>query len=76
MRKKFQTKQTVNVFVKINAVPKATNLYYNNSTFGSRIYTSSLAGNKSVHTPIQGTIREKYFIHIILTGKMSTLAGN
>ena len=48
---------------------KATNLYDNNSTFVSPIYTFSLAGNIIVYTPNQGTNEEKYFNHIIYQGK-------
>ena len=39
MWEKFQSKQTVNVFIKINTVPKATKLCNNNNTFVSPIYT-------------------------------------
>ena len=41
------------------------NLYSTNSTSVSPICTFSLAGSKIVYTPIHGTNREKYFIHII-----------
>ena len=34
----------------------------------------ALAGNTIIYTPIQGTSREKYLIHNIYKGKMSTLA--
>ena len=76
MREKFQSKQTVNVFKKIDTVPKATNFYYNISTFVSPIFTFSLTGNIIVFTPIEGTNREKYFNHIIYIGRMPTPAEN
>ena len=76
MRQKFQPKQTVNVFRKINTVPKATKLYNNNGTFVYPIYTFSLAGNIIVYTPIQGTNRERYLNQIIYKGTMLTLAEN
>ena len=69
MREKFQLKQRVNVFKKINTVPKATKLYNPNSTFVSPIYTFSLAGNIIVYKPIQGTNKEKYFNHLSITEK-------
>ena len=72
----FQSKQTVNVFRKINTVPKATKLFNNIGTFVCPIYTFSLAGNITVYTPIQGTNRKKYFNYIIYKGKMPTLAWN
>ena len=77
MTEKFQSKQTVNVFRKINTVPKATkiNNINNNKTSISPSYTFSLAGKIIVYTPIQGTKREKYFNLIIYRGKMPTLAG-
>ena len=43
MREKFQSKQKVNVFRKMNTVTKASTLYDNNSTFVSPIYFFSLA---------------------------------
>ena len=57
---------------------EAPNLYnnINCSTFGSPIYTFSLAGNIYVYTPIQGTNMEKYFNHFIYEGKIPTLAEN
>ena len=55
---------------------KATNLYSNNSTFVSPSCTFSLARNIIVYTPIKGRNREKYFNHIIYTGKMPTLTGS
>ena len=73
MREKFQSKQIVNVFRKINTVPKATKLYNNNITFVSPIHTFSSAGNIIAYTPIQGSNKEKYFNHIIYKGKMQTL---
>ena len=48
---------------------KATNLYNNNSTFESRIYTLFLVENTIAYTPKQGTNREKYFIPIIYKAK-------
>ena len=76
MRERFQSKQTVNVFNKNITVPKAANIYNNDSTFISPIYTFSLAGKIIVYTPIQGTITEKYFIHIICKGKSPTHVEN
>ena len=35
-----------------------------------------MAEKINVYTPIQGTIGEKYFNHIVYKGKMSTMAGN
>ena len=56
---------------------EAANLYNNKSTFVSPFYTTlSLAGNKIVYTPIQGTNRENYFNHIIYKGKIPSLAGS
>ena len=55
---------------------KGCNLYNNESTFVSPIYTFSLAGNIIIKTPIQGANREKYFIHIFYRRNMPTLAGN
>ena len=54
---------------------KATNLFFLKITFDSSIYAFSWAGNIIVYAPIQGTNREKYFIHVIYEGKMATLAG-
>ena len=65
MREKFQSKQTVKVFKKINTKLKATELYINISAFVSPIYTFSLAGNIIVFTPIHSTNREKYLNHNI-----------
>ena len=76
MRENFRSKQTVNVFRKMNTVPKATKLYNYISTFVSPIYTFFLAGNINVYMPIQGTNREKYFNHNIYKGRMPTLTGN
>ena len=45
-----------------------------NSTFVS-ISTFSLAGNKNVHTPSQGTNKEKYFNHFIYRGKSADSGG-
>ena len=55
MKEKFQSKQTVNVFRKMNTIPKATNLYNPHSILVSPSYTFSLAGNINVYTAIQGT---------------------
>ena len=55
---------------------KATNLNNKISTFVFFIYFFSLVGNIVVYTPIQGTNREKHFIHNIHEGKMPTLVGN
>ena len=41
---KCPSKQTVNIFRKMNTVPKATKVNNNNSTFVSPIYAFSLAG--------------------------------
>ena len=60
----------------MNTVPNATKLYNKFGTFVSPIYTSSLARNIIIYTPIQGTIREKYLSDIIYKGKMPTLTGN
>ena len=76
MREKFQSKQTVNVFKKINTVPKTTKLYNIKSTFGSPIYTFSMAGNIIIYKPIQGTNRRKYFNHITYKGTMPTPEEN
>ena len=46
------------------------------STFNSPIYTYSLAGNKIIYTPSQGTNSEKYFINYNIKVKMPTVAGN
>ena len=73
MRAKYQSKQIVNVFKENKTVPKAINLYNNDSIFVSLIYTFSLAGNKTVYTPNRGTNIEKYFSHIIYKGGMPTL---
>ena len=54
---------------------KGCNLYNNTSTFVSPIYTSSLARNINVYTPIRSTNMENYFDHITYKGKMPTLAG-
>ena len=75
MREEFQSKQTVNVFRKINTAPKAKKLNINHNTFVF-LYTFSSAENVLVYTSIQGTNREKYFNHIIYNGKMPTLVGN
>ena len=75
MREKFQAEQTVNVFNKITTAPNATNIYKNNSTFSSPVYTLSSAGNINVYTPIQSTHKEKHFIHFLYTTKMPILAG-
>ena len=72
---RFQQKQTVND-VKFSTIPKGCNLYFNNNTIASRIYTLSMAAETNVYTPIQGTNKEKYFNHIIYKGKMPTLAAN
>ena len=56
--------------------PKATSLSNSNNTFVSPTYTFFLAGNIIANTPIQDTNREKYFNHVILTGKKPTLSGN
>ena len=72
MSEKFQSKQTVNVFKKINTVPKAAKLYIDNNTSVSSTYTFSLAGNIIVYTPNQSTNREQYFNHIYKE-KMPTL---
>ena len=69
MREKFQSKKTVNVFEKVNTVPKATKLYNSISFFVSLIYTFSLTGNTLVYTPIRSTNGEKYFNHIIYEAK-------
>ena len=50
--------------------------HHENGTSVSSIYTFSLAGNIIVCTPIQGTITEKYFIHIICKGKWPTHVEN
>ena len=74
LSEKVSNKQTVNnveFFLAQNR--KGYNLYINNCTFVSPIYTFSLAGNISVYTPFQGTIREKYFNHIIYKAKKRRL---
>ena len=50
-------------------------LYNHNSTFVSPIYTFSLAGTIIVYMLIQGTNRDKYFIHIIYRGKNADSGG-
>ena len=56
---------------------KGCNIYNNNCTFISPIYTFPWRGNIIVYAPDQGTIREKYHNHIIhQREKMPTLAGN
>ena len=70
-----ERRQTVNEFNKMSTIPKDYNFYIN-STSVSHFYTFSLAGNKIVYTPNQGTSREKYFNYIIYKGEMPTLAGN
>ena len=58
-------------------IPEGYNLNNNNnSIFVFPTYTYSLAGNTIIHTPNQGTSREKNFNHIIYKRKMPTLAGN
>ena len=75
MWEKFQSKQTVNVFRKLNTVTKATKPHLNNSTFNSPIYTFPLAGIIIAQRPIQSTNREKYFDYIIYKREVPTLAG-
>ena len=75
MREKFEGRQTVNRFQRMNTRPRATNLYNPNSTFVSPIYTFSLAGNIIAYTPNQGTNREKYFNNLIYEGKAADSIG-
>ena len=75
MREKFESKQTLNVFKKINTVPKATKFYNSNSIFVSPIPIFSLGGNISVYTPIHGTNMKKYFIHVIFKEKNADSGG-
>ena len=53
------TKQS-QFFIK-GTISKGYNLYNNNCTFGSPIYTFPWRENIIVYTPDQGTNREKYF---------------
>ena len=63
-------------FIK-GTIPKGYNLYNNNCTFISPIYTFPWRENIIVYTPDQGTNREKYFNHIIYQREgMPSLAGN
>ena len=74
--KRFQQKQTMNI-VEFGTKPRSYSFFFNNDTiFVSPIYTFSLAGNKTVCTPLQGTNKEKYFNHINLKGRRPNLAGN
>ena len=57
------TKQS-QYFIK-GTIPKGYNLYNNNCTFISPIYTFPWPENMIVYTPDQGTNREKYFNHNI-----------
>ena len=62
---------------KKGTIPKGYNLYNNNCTFISPIYTFPWRENINVYTPDQGTNREKYFVHINYQRKgMPTLSGN
>ena len=51
------------------------NLYINDSTSISLIYTFSLAENIIVYSQSQGTNREKYFNQIIYNGKNANYGG-
>ena len=62
-----QIKRTANDFK--GTISNGCNLFNNNSTFFSPIYTFASAGNIIVYRPNQGSIGEKYFIHIIYKGK-------
>ena len=72
--KRVSTKANRWWFQRRSPIPEATKIYSNNSTSVSPIYTFSMAGNKAVYTPIQGTFMKKYFNHTIYKGKMPTLA--
>ena len=73
--KSFNEDKTVNGFNKWVQYQKATNLYNNNSTFISPIYTFSLAGNIIVYKTNQGTNKENYFIYNIYKWKNDDSGG-
>ena len=58
-----------------STIPKGYSLYNNNSTFIYPIYTFRWRENIIVYTPNQDTNREKYFNHIICTGKDADSGG-
>ena len=72
-RKSFQRIQTVKmIFIKNGTIPKSYNLYNNNCTFISPIYTLPWRETKLFTRQIKVQIGKSTFIK----GKMPTLAGN
>ena len=72
MGEKFQSEQTVNVFKKMNTVPKATKTYNFSSTFVPPIYTFLLTGTIFVYRPLHGTIKNGILFNTFM-GEMPTL---
>ena len=62
------------IFIEDGTIPKGFKLYNKNCTFISPFYTF-LWRETIVYTPNQGTIREKYFNHIIYKGKDADSGG-